>query len=150
MFDCWADPVAHLLLLKSSVAPSMVSATILVPLVVCYPLHLRSQECCRSCGWENWKRGILILGKTKEHDPYLILNTFYCNLPFTFFKWANPGLFCLFSLFSLFSHYNFNNKNLKSIDGVLGIRTHGRRIVGADKTTELWRPPRFTLKLYLC
>ena len=29
----------------------------------------------------------------------------------------------------------------KSIDGVLGIRTRGRRMVGADETTELWRPP---------
>ena len=29
----------------------------------------------------------------------------------------------------------------KSIDGVLGIWTPGRRMVGADKTTELWRPP---------
>ena len=28
----------------------------------------------------------------------------------------------------------------KSIDGVLGIRTRGCRMVGADKTTELWRP----------
>ena len=27
----------------------------------------------------------------------------------------------------------------KSIDGVLGIRTLGRRMVGADKTMELWR-----------
>ena len=26
----------------------------------------------------------------------------------------------------------------KSIDGVLGIQTWGRRMVGADKTTELW------------
>ena len=31
----------------------------------------------------------------------------------------------------------------KSNDGVLGIRTRGRRMVGADKTMELWRPPRF-------
>ena len=33
----------------------------------------------------------------------------------------------------------------KSIDGVLGIQTRGRRMVGADETTELWRPllPRF-------
>ena len=30
----------------------------------------------------------------------------------------------------------------KSIDGVLGIRTRGRRMVGADETTELWRPPK--------
>ena len=29
----------------------------------------------------------------------------------------------------------------KSIDGVLGIRTQGCRMVGADETTELWRPP---------
>ena len=29
----------------------------------------------------------------------------------------------------------------KSIDGVLGIRTQGRRMVGADETTELRRPP---------
>ena len=85
---------------------------------------------------------------------YYITNTllkaiWYCTI---FFLKNGPitATFCLFSLFSLFSHYNFNNTNLKSIDGVLGIRTHGRRIVGADKTTELWRPPRFTLKLYLC
>ena len=29
----------------------------------------------------------------------------------------------------------------KSIDGVLGIQTWGCRMVGADETTELWRPP---------
>ena len=29
----------------------------------------------------------------------------------------------------------------KSIDGVLGIRAQGRRMVGADETTELWGPP---------
>ena len=30
----------------------------------------------------------------------------------------------------------------KSIDDVLGIRTRGRRMVGIDETTELWRPPK--------
>ena len=40
-------------------------------------------------------------------------NTFLKNK-----KWANPG-----------------------VDGVLGIQTRGRRMVGADKTAELWRPP---------
>ena len=36
----------------------------------------------------------------------------------------------------------------KSVDGVLGIQTRGRRMVGADKTTELWRPqPRWKLPL---
>ena len=29
----------------------------------------------------------------------------------------------------------------KSVDGVLGIQTWGCRMVGADETTELWRPP---------
>ena len=29
----------------------------------------------------------------------------------------------------------------KSMDGVLGIRTWGCRMVGADETTELWWPP---------
>ena len=30
----------------------------------------------------------------------------------------------------------------KSLDGVLRIRTQGRRMVGADETTELWQPPK--------
>ena len=29
----------------------------------------------------------------------------------------------------------------KSVDGVLGIQTWGRSMVGADETTELWRLP---------
>ena len=35
----------------------------------------------------------------------------------------------------------------KSVDGVLGIRTRGRGMVGADETTELWRPQSLTLFL---
>ena len=30
----------------------------------------------------------------------------------------------------------------KSLDGVLGIQTRGWMMVGADDTTELWRPPK--------
>ena len=33
----------------------------------------------------------------------------------------------------------------KSVDGVLGIQTHGLMMVGADDTTELWRPPKLFL-----
>ena len=50
----------------------------------------------------------------------------------------------LFGLFSPFSHskykcsFNLNNINWKSKDGV---QTWGRRMMGTDKTTELWRPP---------
>ena len=45
----------------------------------------------------------------------------------------------LFCLFSFFSRYIFKT-NWKSIDGVLGIRTQSRRMVGTDETTErvLW------------
>ena len=32
----------------------------------------------------------------------------------------------------------------KSIDGMLGIQTRGLRMVGADETTKLWRPPTLT------
>ena len=62
-----------------------------------------------------------------------------CNLPYRnlFLKMGNPGLFFIFVLFSL----QFLYKLKKSVDGVLGIRTRGSRMVGADETTELWRPP---------
>ena len=36
----------------------------------------------------------------------------------------------------------------KSIDGVLGTRTRGRRMVGADETTELYK--RSTIANYRC
>ena len=49
----------------------------------------------------------------------------------------------LFCLFSSFSHHK-SITNWKSVDGVLGIRTWGRRMLGADETTELWRPPNAT------
>ena len=55
-----------------------------------------------------------------------------------FNKWANPGLF-LFYFRSFLVIISIQIE--KSIDGVLGIRTRGHRMVGADETTELWRPP---------
>ena len=41
------------------------------------------------------------------------------------------------------SHYNdnYSSANGKSIDGVLGILTRDCKMVGADESTELWRPP---------
>ena len=75
-----------------------------------------------------------------------ILYKYFCHeglveqllLLFIFFKkWSNPGLFLfIFVLFSL----QFQYKLKKIIDGVLGIRTRGHRMVGPDKTMELWRP----------
>ena len=47
-------------------------------------------------------------------------------------------------LFSFFSHDKHSTNltiNDKSIDGVLGTRTPGGRMVGADESTQLWRHP---------
>ena len=52
-------------------------------------------------------------------------------------------------LFVYFRHFLITTSIIeKSIDCVLGIRTRGRRMVGADETTELWRPPH-DLQFYL-
>ena len=71
-----------------------------------------------------------------------------CCYSSTFFKKTGQSrpLFCLFLFFS---SYNFNNTNWKSIDGVLGIGTRGRRMVGTDETTELWRPPEM-MNVFIC
>ena len=50
-------------------------------------------------------------------------------------------LFCYFRSFLVTISIQIE----KSVDGVLGIRTRGRRMVGADETMELWRPPAFTI-----
>ena len=51
-------------------------------------------------------------------------------------------------LFVYFRHFLITITIIeKSIEGVLGIRTRGRRMVGTDETTELWRPPPLTLLL---
>ena len=51
-------------------------------------------------------------------------------------------------LFASFRHFLITISIIqieKSVDGVHGIRTRGRRMVGADETMELWRPQ---LKLF--
>ena len=62
-----------------------------------------------------------------------------------FLIWANPGLFFgNFHLFLIPTSITFATMQIEnSIDGVHWIRTRGRRMVGADETTELWRPPSF-------
>ena len=59
------------------------------------------------------------------------------NIFFFFKKRAKPDLFCLFLFFS-HDKYSTNTTNEKS---VLGTRTWGGRIVGADESTELWWHP---------
>ena len=81
--------------------------------------------------------------------PFLsALNGF--SLEFFFKKWAKPGQFLVY--FRSFPQHkdkystNFTI-NDKSIDGVLGSRTRGGMMEGADESTELWRHPRFSLEL---
>ena len=59
----------------------------------------------------------------------------FCVYVFLFFKWAKPGPFLFFS------HVKYLTLNDKSINGVLGTRTRVGRMVGAYKSTELWRHP---------
>ena len=70
----------------------------------------------------------------KNYDK--ILSHFY-NI------WANLALF--FVYFRPFLIQNSIIPIEKSVDGVLGVRTRGRMIVGVDETTELWRPRNFAL-----
>ena len=55
---------------------------------------------------------------------------------YDFLNGPNQVSFCLFLLFS-HGKYSTNIINDKSIDGVLGTRTQGDRMVGADVSTEL-------------
>ena len=52
---------------------------------------------------------------------------------------GHPGIF--FVYFRAFLITISIKQIENSIDGVLGIRTRSRRMVGADDTTELWRQP---------
>ena len=58
---------------------------------------------------------------------------------YSFKKWANPCLF--FVYFRPFLITIPIRQIEKGVDGVLGIRTQGCRMVVADETIELWRPP---------
>ena len=64
---------------------------------------------------------------------------------FIFLNRPNPASFCLFSFFS-YDKYSTNlTINDKSVIGVLGTQTRGGKMVGTDKSTELWRHPSKTL-----
>ena len=61
----------------------------------------------------------------------------------------------LFRIFLSFSHSNINqnvnNTKWKNVDGVLGMRTRGYKMVGADKTTKYvveFLSGYFTYRLY--
>ena len=67
------------------------------------------------------------------------------NIYFFMKKWAKPGLF--FFIFVLFSTQCQIHHKRRC--GVLGIRTQDRRMVGADKSTELWLPLKHSSKWQL-
>ena len=81
---------------------------------------------------------------TRQLNSVLLLShieaykLFFSSLFYSFKKRANPGLFFFFRSFLV----TISLQTEQSIDGVLGIRTRGRRMVGADETTELWQPPK--------
>ena len=50
---------------------------------------------------------------------------------------GQSGPFCPFLILITISIIQIE----KSIDGVHGIQTQGRMMVGADEAMELWRPP---------
>ena len=68
----------------------------------------------------------------------LALNTLQSKYEFFVKKWANSGPFLVYFRSFLVT---ISIQIEKSMEGVLGIRTRGRRMVGADKTTELWWSP---------
>ena len=72
--------------------------------------------------------------------PYPILSLVFIILAFkkVFFNGPTRPLFVYFCSFHM-NKCSTNTINEKSIDGVLGTRTRGSRMVGADKSTELWQ-----------
>ena len=73
-----------------------------------------------------------------DKQPAVIVSTYM----FFYKKYGpNPASFCLFSSFSQYNDKYSTKFDYKSVDGVLGIRTRDRRMVGANESTELWRLP---------
>ena len=70
------------------------------------------------------------MGHTIELQKAIVYKIFFYKI------WANPGLFFIY--FCPF-HITIQFQIEKGIDGELGIQTQSHRIVGTDKTTELWR-----------
>ena len=73
---------------------------------------------------------------TMDVKTYLPTNVFFSSSFFKNMGQSRP-IFVYFRSFLII----ISTQIEKSIDGELGIRTRGRRMLGADETTELWRPP---------
>ena len=88
-----------------------------------YPLIFIFFNCKKVSGWLTYRIVAAIY--------LLVMKTFFTKMG------QSRPLFVYFSSFLITISIL---KIAKSIDGVLGIRTRGLRMVGADETTELWRP----------
>ena len=60
------------------------------------------------------------------------------------FKWANSGLFSFIFISSTWHNHNYSYKIL---DGMLGTRTQGGRMEGADISTVLWPHPKMCIHI---
>ena len=65
-----------------------------------------------------------------------VILTGFAFVKIVFFKWTKHGLFLFILFFSQCTNLTINDN---SIDGLLGSRTWGGRMEGADESTELWR-----------
>ena len=91
-----------------------------------------------------WSTGARVIGSTEISMKLGFLDKLYRvnggNLKII---WSNPGLFFVyFRPFLIPTSITISIIQIeKSVDGVLGIRTRSRRMVGADKTMEQRRAP---------
>ena len=83
-----------------------------------------------------------------QHQPTHITS---CHIGIVIFQFLILNMDCpsLFLFIFVLFHIRIQLQIEKSVDGVLGIRTRGHRMVGTDKTTELWRPPNISIITHL-
>ena len=97
--------------------------------------------------------GKYIEGKKQEESSVAVwLDLCWCQfilnrhhvVSFSFIFFKNRPISASFISFRIpiqMKKYNLNYINWKNVDGVHGIRTRGRRMLGTDNSTKLWRPP---------
>ena len=102
-----------------------------------------AQYFCKDAFGSSWQNGHLQQRKVAVGSlNQSIVDLFFLEQAAVFFlNGPIPASFCLFSFFS---HSNSNDKYTiwtikieKSVDGVLGTRTRGGMMEGADESTEL-------------
>ena len=95
-------------------------------------------EACATAATDNYFRNVTASNFASHLRliDLFCLPTYQCRLIFSKMGQSQP----LFCLFLSFSHYHFNNTHWKKCRWCDGIQTRGHRMVGANESTELWRP----------